>query len=54
MNIDLSHKTALINGASQGIGKACAIELASLNANVVILARNEEQVSKFGFFTVFL
>jgi len=46
MNIDLSHKTVLINGASQGIGKACAIELASLNANVIIVARNEENLKQ--------
>ena len=46
MNIDLSNKTALVCGASQGIGKACAIELSLLNANVVIMARNEANLKQ--------
>lgn len=33
---DLTGKTALITGASRGIGAACAIELSRLGANVVV------------------
>ena len=42
MNLDLSGKTALVCGSTQGIGKASAIELALLGATVVLVARNEE------------
>ncbi len=41
MNLDLSGKTAVVCGSSQGIGKATAIELALLGANVTLVARNE-------------
>ncbi|HRI27441.1 MAG TPA: SDR family oxidoreductase [Chitinophagales bacterium] len=41
MNLQLTHKNALVCGSTQGIGKAAAIELALLGANVVLLARNE-------------
>ncbi|GLX77265.1 3-oxoacyl-ACP reductase [Thalassotalea insulae] len=41
MNIDLTNKNALVCGSSQGIGKACAIELASLGANVTLFSRNQ-------------
>lgn len=46
MNIDLTGKRALVCGSSDGIGKAAAIELASLGANVVLLARNAEKLQK--------
>lgn len=42
MNLDLSGKRAFVCGSSQGIGKAAAIELAKLGAEVVLIARNEE------------
>ncbi len=42
MNLNLYGKTALVCGSTQGIGKASAIELALLGANVVLVARNEE------------
>jgi 3-oxoacyl-[acyl-carrier protein] reductase len=42
MNLDLSGKTAVVCGSTQGIGKASAIELALLGANVTLVARNEE------------
>ncbi len=45
MNLDLQHKNALVCGGSKGIGKATAIELALLGANVTILARNEARMS---------
>lgn len=41
MNLDLTGKTAMVCGSTQGIGKASAIELALLGANVVLVARNE-------------
>lgn len=41
MQTDLHHKNALVGGSSKGIGKAIALELASLGANVTLLARNE-------------
>lgn len=44
MNLDLSGKTAMVCGSTQGIGKASAIELALLGANIVLVARNEESL----------
>lgn len=44
MNLDLSGKTAMVCGSTQGIGKASAIELAQLGANIVLVARNEESL----------
>jgi 3-oxoacyl-[acyl-carrier protein] reductase len=41
MDISLLGKNALVGGASAGIGRAIAIELASLGANVFLLARTE-------------
>ena len=46
MDLDLSGKSALVTGASQGIGKACARELALLGCRVVIVARNEEKLAE--------
>jgi 3-oxoacyl-[acyl-carrier protein] reductase len=46
MNLDLKNKNALVCGSTQGIGKASAIELASMGANVTLLARNEEELIK--------
>lgn len=41
MNLDLQNKTALVCGSTQGIGKAAALELAKLGANIILLARDE-------------
>lgn len=41
MNLDLRGKKALVCGSSQGIGKASAIELSELGADVTLLARNK-------------
>jgi len=42
MNLDLIGKNTLVCGSSKGIGKASAIELAELGANVTLVARNED------------
>ena len=44
MNLDLTNKHALVCGSSQGIGKASAIELSKMGANITLLARNEEKL----------
>jgi 3-oxoacyl-[acyl-carrier protein] reductase len=42
----LEGKTALITGASQGIGRACAITLAKAGARVAVAARNEAKLAE--------
>ena len=46
MNINLQNKNALVCGSTQGIGKATAMELARLGANVTLIARNEDKLQK--------
>lgn len=46
MNLDLKNKKALVCGSTQGIGKACAIELANLGASIILIARNEEMLKQ--------
>jgi len=40
MNLDLKNKNALVCGSSQGMGKAIAVQLAKMGANVTLFARN--------------
>lgn len=42
----LEGRTALITGASQGIGRACAIALAKAGARVALAARNEAKLAE--------
>ena len=44
MDLNLKNKNALVCGSSAGIGKASALTLASLGANVTLMARNEEKL----------
>ena len=46
MNLDLRGKRAFVCGSTQGIGKAAALELALLGAEVVLIARDEEALKK--------
>ncbi len=45
MNLDLSGKNAFVGGASAGIGRACAIELAELGANVTVVSRDPARLA---------
>ncbi len=45
-HIDLTGKTAIITGASRGIGEAAARRLAKANANVVALARSKADIER--------
>jgi short-subunit dehydrogenase len=44
--MNVSNKTALITGASSGIGAEMAKELAAKGAEVILLARNEDKLKK--------
>ena len=46
MKLGLHNKNALVCGSTQGIGKATAIQLAEEGANVTLVARNEEKLTR--------
>ena len=64
MSLDLFNlkgKTAIVTGASKGIGKGLAHALASAGANLVLVGRNEgllrevaNQINKFGIKVIFV
>ena len=45
-DMSLQGKNALVTGASQGIGRACAIALAQAGARVALAARNETKLAE--------
>jgi 3-oxoacyl-[acyl-carrier protein] reductase len=44
--VDLSGQSAIVTGASRGIGRAIALALARANANVACVARNADQLAE--------
>ena len=44
MQWNLNNKTAVITGGTKGIGLAIANEFLSLGANVIVIARDEEEI----------
>jgi len=42
----MTNRTALITGASRGIGRACALALSEAGARVAVAARNQEQLDQ--------
>tara|TARA_B100000767_G_C19704107_1_gene509710 strand:- start:436 stop:1200 length:765 start_codon:yes stop_codon:yes gene_type:complete len=46
--INLKGKTALITGASKGIGRGAAIALAQVGANIIAIGRNQSELDSLG------
>jgi 3-oxoacyl-[acyl-carrier protein] reductase len=45
LRVDLNDQVAIVTGASQGIGRACAVELARNGAKVACVARSAEKLA---------
>lgn len=46
MNLDLTGKTAMVCGSTQGIGRSVAMELAALGASIILVARHEARLAE--------
>ena len=46
LKVDLSGQTAIVTGASQGLGRAIAVALAASGARVACVARNAEKLAE--------
>lgn len=44
MDLSLQNKHAMVCGSTQGIGKACALELARMGATITVVARSENDL----------
>jgi len=46
LSVDLSGQTAIVTGASRGLGRAMAVELAAAGATVACVARDKEKLAE--------
>ena len=46
MDYKISGKVAIVGGSSKGLGKACAVALAKEGVNIVLCARNSDELQK--------